>query len=81
MDGSPPDSSVHGILLARILELVAMLSSRGSSHPGIESRSPALQADSLLSEPPHIFFMVLGERGPSRGSEESFHYQVLNFGS
>ena len=31
MDCSPPGSSVHGILQARILEWVAMLSSRGSS--------------------------------------------------
>ena len=31
MDCSPPGSSVHGILQARILERVAMLSSRGSS--------------------------------------------------
>ena len=31
MDCSPPGSSVHGILQARILECVAMLSSRGSS--------------------------------------------------
>ena len=31
MDYSPPDSSVHGILLARILEWVAISSSRGSS--------------------------------------------------
>ena len=31
MDYSPPDSSVHGILQARILEWVAMPSSRGSS--------------------------------------------------
>ena len=30
---SPPGSSVHGILQARILEWVAMLSSRGSSRP------------------------------------------------
>ena len=30
MDCSPPGSSVHGILQARILEWVAMLSSRGS---------------------------------------------------
>ena len=29
-----------------------MPSSMGSSNPGIEPRSPALQADSLLSEPP-----------------------------
>ena len=32
-DCSPPDSSVHGILQARILEWVAMSSSRGSSRP------------------------------------------------
>ena len=30
MDCSPPDSSVHGILQVRILECVAMPSSRGS---------------------------------------------------
>ena len=34
MNCSPPDSSVHGILQARILEWVAMPSSRGSSQPG-----------------------------------------------
>ena len=33
MHGSPPRSSVHGILQARILEWVAMPSSRGSSQP------------------------------------------------
>ena len=33
MDCSPPASSVHGILQARILEWVAMPSSRGSSWP------------------------------------------------
>ena len=33
MDCSPPGSSVHGILQARILEKVAMPSSRGSSQP------------------------------------------------
>ena len=50
---SPPISSVHGILQTRILEWVAMPSSRGSSqpNPGIEPRSPSLQVDSLLSEP------------------------------
>ena len=35
----------------RILEWVAFLFSRGSSHPGIEPRSPSLQADSLPVEP------------------------------
>ena len=33
MDCSPPGSSVHGILQARILEWIAMPSSRGSSQP------------------------------------------------
>ena len=46
------DCTVPGILQARILEWVAMPSSRGSSVPGIEPRSPALQAETLLSEPP-----------------------------
>ena len=40
-----------GILQTRILEWVAMPSSRGSSQ-GIESRPPTLQADALPSEPP-----------------------------
>ena len=33
VDCSPPGSSVHGILQARILEWVAMPSSKGSSQP------------------------------------------------
>ena len=33
MGGSPPGSSVHGILQARILEWVAISFSRGSSQP------------------------------------------------
>ena len=49
---SSPGSSVHGILQARILERVTIPFYRGSSDPGIEPRSPELQADSLLSEPP-----------------------------
>ena len=34
-------SSVHGILQARVLEWVAISTSKGSSHPGIEQESPA----------------------------------------
>ena len=41
MDCSPSGSSVHRILQARILEWVALPSSRGSSQPGIQPRSPA----------------------------------------
>ena len=41
-----------GILQARILEWLAIPSSRDLPNPGIKLRHPALQADSLLSEPP-----------------------------
>ena len=39
MDYSPPGSSVHGILQARILEWVAMPSSRDLPDPGMELSS------------------------------------------
>ena len=42
----------RGILQARILEWVAMPFSKGSSQPGIKSKFPTLQVDSLLSEQP-----------------------------
>ena len=48
----PMDYTVHGILQARILEWAAFLFSRGSSHPGIKPRFPALQVDSLPAELP-----------------------------
>ena len=52
MDCSLPGSSVHGILQTRIVEWVAMASTGYFPNSEIKSRSPALQADSLLSEPP-----------------------------
>jgi len=45
VDSSPPGSSVHEILQARMLEWVAFPFSRDLPDPGIDSRSPALQAD------------------------------------
>ena len=51
-DWSPPGSSVHGILQARILQWVATPSSRESSQPRDQTRSFALQVDSLPSKPP-----------------------------
>ena len=41
-----------GILQIRILEWVAMPSSRDLPNPGIKPRSPTMRADSLPSEPP-----------------------------
>ena len=52
MDCGLPGSSVHGILQVRVLEWVAMLSPPGNlPDPGVQPKSPALQADSLLTEP------------------------------
>ena len=51
MDCSPPGSSVHGILWARILEWVAMPSSRGSSQPR-DWTWVSYMTGSLPSEPP-----------------------------
>ena len=41
MDCSPPGSSVHWILQARILEWVAVSSSRDLPNSGVEPGSPA----------------------------------------
>ena len=48
---NPMDYTVHGILQARILEWVAFPSPGDLPNPGIEPRSPTLQADSLPVEP------------------------------
>ena len=75
----PMDYIVHGIFQARILEWVAFPFSRDLPNPpfpsqgdlpnpGIKPKSPALQVDSLLSEPPgkpakasHLHFSLAGE--------------------
>ena len=49
MDCSPPGASVHGILQARILEWVAMPSSRGSSQP--RDRTQCLRHRQMSSLP------------------------------
>ena len=55
MDCSPPGFSVHGILQAKKTGVSLPCPSPGNlPNPGIEPSSPALQADSLLSEPPEL---------------------------
>ena len=49
---SLPGSSVLGVFQARILEWVAMPSTRDLPNPGIESGLPHWQVDSFPSEPP-----------------------------
>ena len=62
MDCSLPCSSVCGIFQARILEQVAVSSSRGSSNPETESASPAspsLAGQFFTTEPPGKPPMIL----------------------
>ena len=70
MDCSLPDFSVHGTLQARILEWVAMPSSRDLPDPGIEPASPALQVDPVSTEPP---------RKPSRHYRWSFGFSEKGY--
>jgi len=52
MDCNPPDSSVHGIIQARILEWVAIFFSKGSFQPRDQTRVSCIAGRSLPSEPP-----------------------------
>ena len=52
MDCSLPGSSVHGIFQTRVLEWGAISFSGDLPDSGIEPGCPALQADTLPSEPP-----------------------------
>ena len=52
MDCSLPGFSVHGIFQARVPDWVVISFFRDLPDPGIEPGSPALQADTLPSEPP-----------------------------
>ena len=52
VDCSPPGSSVHGILQARILEWVAISFSRGSSQPRDQTQVSRIGGRRLTSEPP-----------------------------
>ena len=56
LDCSPPGSSDHGILQARILEQVAIPFSKRSTWPRDWTQSPALQTDSSLSGLPEKLF-------------------------
>ena len=72
----PMEYTVHGILLARMLECVAFTFPGVLPNPGIELRSPALQADSLTSEPPGTPWFLNPLLNPRR---KLFLFQPLNY--
>ena len=51
-DCSPPGSSIHGILQARILEWVVIPFSRGSSRPRNRTQVSCVAGGFFTSEPP-----------------------------
>ena len=51
VDCSPPGSSVHGIFQVRVLEWVAMLSSRGSSQSRDQTQGSCLAGKFFTTEP------------------------------
>ena len=67
---NPMDYTVNGILQARILEWVVVPFPRGSSQPRDQTQSPALQTDSLPTEPPgksgsvfkHCFILLIWDK-------------------
>ena len=64
MDCSPPGSSVHGILQARILEWVAITFSRGSSWPRDWTQASCIAGRFFTAEPPGetLANIILNER-------------------
>ena len=60
MDCSPPGSSVHGILQARILEQVAISFSGDLSNPGIQPTCPASAGRFFTAEPPRKTKHIIG---------------------
>ena len=79
MDCSPPGSCVHGISQARILEWGAIPFSRGilqdCPNLGFKTGSPALQADSLLSQTPGKPSLVKTRR--KMNAREDFFFNTL----
>ena len=67
VDCSPPGSSVHGILQARILEWVAIPFSMGSSPPGDQTRVSCIAGR---------FFIVWVTRKTQRKLEEKFNRTI-----
>ena len=76
MEWTPPGSSIHGILQARILEWVTVLSSRGSFNPGIKPTSPvSLYCRQILSLVSHMGSLAVPTT-PIFNTYESLFYIV-----
>ena len=78
MDCSPPGSSVHGILQARILEWVAMSSSRGSSWPRDWTQVSCIAGRFLLSVSPGKYLpLIAGFLLPLQGHRQHHNHSCV----
>ena len=74
MDCSPPGSSVHGSLQARILVWVAMPSSRGSSQPRNRTQVSCVSCTAggfFTAEPLTSLCSVVNEHSTERGKRQA----------
>ena len=82
MDCSPPGSSVHGDFPDKNTGVGCHFLLQGNlPDPGIKPRSPALQEDSLPSEPPGKPGAVMGsQRGGHDLATEEQQQEMLHIG-
>ena len=80
MNYSPPGSSVHGILQRKILKWVVIASPGYLLDSGIKLRFPALQADSLQSEPLEKcnYHLKKKEKGEETKPKFSIRKKIIN---
>ena len=62
MDSSPPGSSLHGSLQARILEWIAVASSRGSSRPRDQTGLSCIAGGFFTAKPPGKPLLIWQQR-------------------
>ena len=82
LDYSPPGSSVHGILQARILEWVAMPFSRGSSWPRDQTQVSCIAGRFLIigtTREAHIYTYMLIWLPPNVSLFWIFIYEIFQF--
>ena len=79
LDCSPPGSSVQGILQARVLEWVAISSSKRSSQPRVQTHISCIAGGFFTVEPPEkLPCFNAGSFNPSEFGESAFtHYYFV----
>ena len=78
MNYSTPGFSVHGIIQSRILEWVAISSSRGSSQPGTEPASPAAPGSSCIGRWLHYHYHFFTWEAPQSSAITALQGELVS---